>query len=349
MVSIGIDLGTTYSCVAIIENGRPVAIHNDDGKNIIPSVVAFGEKETLVGNSALDYNTDLSNILYDSKRLIGWHILYDLPNANDRQLWTFDVDTRNNCAGYVLNKGKSNERFILPEEVSAEILKSLKDQAEKYTRQKVTKAVVTVPASFQEGQIAATKRAIEMAGLKLKDLLQEPTAAILAYTAKYKLGRSKIMIFDFGGGTLDICIAQINPDGYELKAATGDPHLGGQDFDSQIMKYVLDEFRETSDYDIYKKPKLVKRLRTECRKAKEFLSASKDSVNIHLDINDDVAINVQLSREKFNELCSDLFDRAMTKLLLLEPLLLRIVQRFHQNIFEKIPENFDMGMELQKD
>ncbi|PAV90339.1 hypothetical protein WR25_25167 [Diploscapter pachys] len=131
MVSIGIDLGTTYSCAAIIENGRPHAIHCEDGgKNIVPSVVAFSEKETLVGNSALNCDTDLSNILYDSKRLIGWHILNDLPNADDRQLWTFDVDTRNNSAGYVLNKGKSNEKFILPEEVSAKILKSLKDQAE---------------------------------------------------------------------------------------------------------------------------------------------------------------------------------------------------------------------------
>ncbi|PAV62084.1 hypothetical protein WR25_07490 [Diploscapter pachys] len=225
MAYIGIDLGTTYSCVAIVENGRPVAIHNDDGKNITPSIVAFSEGEILVGKSALDCNTELSNILYDSKRLIGWHILYDLSNADDRQLWTFDVDTRNNSAGYVLNKEKSNEKFILPEEVSAKILKSLKDQAEKYTNQKVTKAVVTVPASFNSDQIAATKKAAEMAGLKLKDLLQEPKATIIAYMEKYKLERSKIMIFDFGGGTLDICIAQIKQDGYELKAATGDSHL----------------------------------------------------------------------------------------------------------------------------
>ncbi|PAV71100.1 hypothetical protein WR25_11289 [Diploscapter pachys] len=130
MVCIGIDLGTTYSCVAIIENGQPVAIHNEDGRNTLPSVVAFSDGEILVGSSALDCNTDMTNILYDSKRLIGWHILNDLPNADDRQLWTFNVDTRNNSAGYVLNKGKSNEKFVLPEEVLAKILKSLKDQAE---------------------------------------------------------------------------------------------------------------------------------------------------------------------------------------------------------------------------
>ncbi|PAV58073.1 hypothetical protein WR25_07918 [Diploscapter pachys] len=130
MVSIGIDLGTTYSCVAVIENDKPTAIQSDDGKYIIPSVVAFCDDEILVGNPALECNTELSNILYDSKRLIGWPILNDLPIADDRQLWPFNVDTRNNSAGYVLNKGKSNEKFVLPEEVSAKILKSLKDQAE---------------------------------------------------------------------------------------------------------------------------------------------------------------------------------------------------------------------------
>ncbi|PAV74933.1 hypothetical protein WR25_14159 [Diploscapter pachys] len=230
MVYIGIDLGTTYSCVAIVENCRPVAIHNDDGRNTLPSVVAFNGNEILVGNLALDCNTDMGNILYDSKRLIGWHVLSDLPIADDRQLWTFNADTK-----------------------------------KKYKGQKVIEAVVTVPAMFHPDQITATKKAIELAGLKLKCLLQEPTAAAIAYNDRVQLGNSKLLVFDLGG-----------------------------------------------DYDIYKKPKLLKRLRVECRKAKESLSSSNDSVNVHLDINDDLEINVRLTKEKFNELCSDLFERAMT-------------------------------------
>ncbi|PAV92064.1 hypothetical protein WR25_03039 [Diploscapter pachys] len=202
MVYIGIDLGTTYSCVSVIENGKPKAIHHDDGKNIVPSVVAYGA-EILVGNPALNSNIDLSNVLYDSKRLIGWEFLHNLPVAENRQLWTFNVDTRNNCAGYVLNKGQTNERFLKPEEVSAEILKYLKVRAETYLNQKVTGVVVTVPALFQDNQKAATKKAIELAGLELKGLLHEPNAAAIAYNANHQLGNSTLLVFDFGGGKAD--------------------------------------------------------------------------------------------------------------------------------------------------
>ncbi|PAV91031.1 hypothetical protein WR25_25709 [Diploscapter pachys] len=228
VVSIGIDLGTTYSCVAIIEEGRPVAIHNDDGRNTLPSVVAFNDSEILVENPALDCNTDMANILY----------------------------------------GKCLNNF------------------RKYKSQKVIEAVVTVPAMFISDQIAETKKAIELAGLKLKCLLQEPTAAAIAYNEKAKVGNSELLVFDFGGG--------------------------GQDFDSRIMKFVIDKFNKSSpDYDIYKKPKLLKRLRTECWEAKESLSVSNSPVNVHLDINDDLEMNVRLTKEKFNGLYSDLFERAM--------------------------------------
>ncbi|PAV71154.1 hypothetical protein WR25_07352 [Diploscapter pachys] len=224
MVYIGIDLGTTYSCVSVIENGKPIAIHHDDGKTIVPSVVAYGA-EILIGNDALNSNIDMSNILYDSKRLLGWEFLHDLPNAEARQLWTFNVDTRDKCAGYVLNKGTPNERFLKPEEVSAEILKYLKRRAEIYLNQKVTGVVVTVPAFFYENQKNATKKAIELAGLELKRLLHEPNAAAIAYNEKKKLGNSKLLVFDFGGGTLDVSILEMIGNDVGVMAVTGDIHL----------------------------------------------------------------------------------------------------------------------------
>ncbi|PAV90085.1 hypothetical protein WR25_17539 [Diploscapter pachys] len=225
MVYIGIDLGITHSCVSVIENGKPIAIHHDDGKTIVPSVVAYGN-EILVGNDALSSNIELSNVLYDSKRLIGWEFLHSLPYAETRQLWTFKVDTRDKCVGYVLNKGAPNERFLKPEEVSAEILKYLKVRAEKYLNKKVTGVVVTVPALFQENQKAATKKAIELAGLELKQLLHEPNAAAIAYNEKKKLGNSKLLVFDFGGGTLDVSILRMIGNNVDVKAVAGDIHLG---------------------------------------------------------------------------------------------------------------------------
>ncbi|PAV75325.1 hypothetical protein WR25_08906 [Diploscapter pachys] len=226
MVYIGIDLGTTYSCVSIIEDGKPVAIISEDGKPTIPSVVAYCEPEILVGNPGLMCNTDVTNILYDSKRLIGWKFLHDLPNAESRQLWTFNVDTRNSKAGYVLSKGTAKEKFLKPEEISAKILKKLKANVEKYLSTKVTGAVVAVPALFQENQIVATKRAVELAGLELKYLLEEPISAAIAYNHKKKFENSKILIFDFGGGTLDISIAEIKGKNLEVKAVDGDTQLG---------------------------------------------------------------------------------------------------------------------------
>ncbi|PAV56321.1 hypothetical protein WR25_19419 isoform A [Diploscapter pachys] len=311
MVYIGIDLGTTYSCVAIFDNGRPITLFNDDGKHTVPSIVAYGEEEILVGNPALIYNTDLSNILYDSKRLIGWGIVHDLPLAEDRQLWTFNVDTRNKIAGYILHKGTPREKFVTPEEVSAEILKKLKLTAETYLGQEVRDVVVTIPAFFQAEQIAATKRAVELAGLNLRCLLEEPSAAAIAYNKKRKLDDSSILIFDFGGGTLDISILDIKNGNLSVKAVSGDAHLGGQDLDSKIMRYVIDTFAKSFNFDICDRPRLIKRLRTECRKAKESLSSVNGPINIHMDIKDELEVNVELTRERFQELCHENFQRTI--------------------------------------
>ncbi|PAV72493.1 hypothetical protein WR25_05901 isoform E [Diploscapter pachys] len=315
MVCVGIDLGTTYSCVSIMENGRPKAIHQKDGNYIVPSVVAYLNGEILVGNVALESNIgiDMKNILYDSKRLIGHQFLYNLPVAESRQLWSFDVETRKRCAGYVLNKGTNDDKFLKPEEVSAEILKYLKSCAENYLDQEIKDVVVTVPAFFSKDQRSATKRAVKEAGLSLKRLLHEPNAAAMAYNELHKLGNSQVMVFDFGGGTLDVSILQLNGTDIKINAITGDNQLGGQDFDGRIMNYAIDEFRKTSKYDIRQSPKFIQKLRTECRKAKESLSHTATSYNIHVEMDENDEVNVELTRDKFNDLCSDFFKRAMNK------------------------------------
>ncbi|PAV88372.1 hypothetical protein WR25_05969 [Diploscapter pachys] len=246
MVYIGIDLGTTYSCVSVVENGRSVSIQSDDGKFIIPSVVAYCDTEILVGNPALTAATD-------------------------------------RVVGYVLNAGQRNEKFLRPEEVSAEILKKLKTIAKSYLPEReVTGAVVTVPAFFNNDQINATKRAIQMAGLDLKYLLEEPTAAAIAYYNKMKIADSTIMVFDFGGGTLDVSIAEIKNEKPDVKSVCGDAHLGGQDFDERIMKYVIEEFKKSNNYDMSRQPKLMRRLRRACKKAKESLSFQMESWNVNI-------------------------------------------------------------------
>ncbi|PAV57050.1 hypothetical protein WR25_26117 [Diploscapter pachys] len=201
MVYIGIDLGTTYSCVSVIGDGKPVSIQSDYGKFIIPSVVAYCGTEILVGDPALAVDTDMSNVLYDSKRLIGYNALNNAFLPDEKSLLPFRVKTRDGVVGYVLNAGQRNKKFLRPEEVSAEILKKLKTIAESHLLEKgVTGAVVTVPAFFNNIQINATKRAIQMAELDLKYLLKEPTAAAIAYYNKMKITDSTIMIFDWGGG-----------------------------------------------------------------------------------------------------------------------------------------------------
>ncbi|PAV62949.1 hypothetical protein WR25_03852 [Diploscapter pachys] len=243
MVYIGIDLGTTCSCVSVIEDGRPVSILSDDGKFTIPSAVAYCDTEILVGNPALTAITDISNVLY----------------------------------------GQENERFLRPEEVSAEILKKLKTTAERYLSEKeVTGAVVTVPAFFNNDQIDATKRAIQMAGLDLKYLLEEPTAAAIAYYNKMKITDSTIMVFDWGGGTLDISIAEIKNGKLDVKSVCSDAHLGGQDFDERIMKYVIEEIKKSLNYDISQQPNLMKQLRRECKEAKESLSSQMESCSVKI-------------------------------------------------------------------
>ncbi|PAV65015.1 hypothetical protein WR25_08342 [Diploscapter pachys] len=312
MVYIGIDLGTAYSCVSVIEDGKPVMIFSDDGKFIIPSAVAYCGTEILVGNPALIAATDISNVLYDSKRLIGYNVLNGAFLPDEKSFLPFRVETRNRVVGYVLNAGQPNERFLRPEDVSAEILKKLKTIAERYLPEKeMAGAVVTVPAFFNNDQINATKRAIQMAGLDLKYLLEEPTAAAIAYYNKMKITGSTIMVFDLGGGTLDISIVEIKNEKFDVKSVCGDAHLGGQNFDERIMKYVIEEIKKSNNYDISQQPNLMKQLRRACKEAKESLSFQMESWNVKLDINGDTSVNVEISRSNFNQLCEDLFDKAM--------------------------------------
>ncbi|PAV82984.1 hypothetical protein WR25_01883 isoform D [Diploscapter pachys] len=306
---IGIDLGTTYSCVAVLENDQLVSIPCDNGQTTIPSIVGYCEDAILVGSIAASVGIQSENMLHDSKRLIGWEFLYDLPNANP-ELWSFKVDTKDNSAGYILNKRQENEKFVKPEEVSAEILKILKTTAETYLKKEVA-AVITVPAQFSDKQRDATKRAADLAGLKLIHILEEPIASALAYNQKMELEEnSKLLIVDFGGGTLDITIIETIDRFLKVKALTGDQHLGGQDIDDRIMKYVISEHLKKSPGHNFRDPRTLRLLRTACRKRKEAL-ANTNSVNIMISPNnqDDTPINVRLTQEKLNELCNDIFAK----------------------------------------
>ncbi|PAV63968.1 hypothetical protein WR25_02721 [Diploscapter pachys] len=313
IVCIGIDLGTTYSCVAVMENGQPLAIPCDDnGQNTMPCIVAYCNDEIFVGSSALWCNTDSANMLYDSKRLIGWDFIYNLPVANQRQLWAFNVDTQNNSAGYILNMGESTSGFVRPEEVSSQILKNLKNFAEKYLKKPVTGVVVTIPVQFNEKQRAATKAAVEMAGLELKYLLKEPIASALAYNHRRRLGDSMCLVIDFGGGTLDISIVEIENEILKVKALIGDPYLGGQDIDVRIMNYFIEECnRQNLEYNI-QDPNNLKLLRIASREAKEAL-ANRESYDISPCVNnvDDSKASVTLTQAKLNQLCDDIFMKIM--------------------------------------
>ncbi|KAJ9580007.1 hypothetical protein L9F63_004300 [Diploptera punctata] len=296
--AIGIDLGTTYSCVGVMQHGKVEIIANDQGNRITPSCVAFNDQERLIGDAAKNQEgLNPRNTIFSVKRLIGRNF-NDEKTQNDMKYWPFKVI--NDCGKPKIQvEYKSETKIFTPEEISSMILSKMRETAEAYLGTKVQEAVITVPAYFNDAQRQATKNAGVIAGLNVLRIINEPTAAALAYGIDKNLrGESHILVFDLGGGTFDVSVLTVN-DGslFEVKATAGDTHLGGDDFDNRLKCKI----------DIQANPKALRRLRTAAERAKRTLSSSTEA-GIEVDaLSDGVDFYTKISRARFEELCADLF------------------------------------------
>lgn len=306
---IGIDLGTTNSCVAFMEGGQAKVIPNAEGGRTTPSVVASKKGETIVGMPARRQAvTNPANTIYSAKRFIGRkfsEVKDEIKNV------PFKVTEGSDGGAMIEWEGKP----VRPEEISAKVLEKLKEDAEKFLGQKVTEAVITVPAYFNDSERQATINAGKIAGLDVKRIVNEPTAAALAYGAD-KSKDQKIAVYDFGGGTFDISILEIGAEGtFEVLATNGDTHLGGDDFDQRIFEYVMAEFQKETGIDLRKDAMAVQRVRSAAEKAKIELSASTqtDINEPFIAMNDGVPsnLNITITRAKFEELIADLVERSI--------------------------------------
>ncbi|HXQ64527.1 MAG TPA: molecular chaperone DnaK [Steroidobacteraceae bacterium] len=313
---IGIDLGTTNSCVAIMEGGKPKVIENSEGDRTTPSIVAFTkDDEVLVGQSAKRQAvTNPQNTLYAVKRLIGRKFADEVVQK-DLNLVPFKIIKAENGDAWVQTQGKS----MAPPEVSARVLMKMKKTAEDYLGETVTEAVITVPAYFNDSQRQATKDAGRIAGLSVKRIINEPTAAALAYGLDKAGGDRKIAVYDLGGGTFDISIIEIaEVDGerqFEVLSTNGDTFLGGEDFDHRVIDFIADEFRKESGVDVRKDPLAMQRLKEAAEKTKIELSSSQQTdINLPY-ITADAAgpkhLNVKLTRAKLESLVEDLVTRTI--------------------------------------
>ncbi|KAK6033411.1 putative chaperone protein DnaK [Ostertagia ostertagi] len=305
---IGIDLGTTYSCVGVYKNGRVEIIANDQGNRITPSYVAFsGESgERLIGDAAKNQLTiNPENTVFDAKRLIGREF-QDKTVQDDIKLWPFKVDNKNNKPMVSLKVGQEMKQFA-PEEISAMVLTKMKEIAESYLGKEVKHAVVTVPAYFNDAQRQATKDAGTIAGLNVVRIINEPTAAAIAYGLDKKEGERNILVFDLGGGTFDVSMLTIDNGVFEVLATNGDTHLGGEDFDQRVMEYFIKMYKKKTGKDLRKDNRSVQKLRREVEKAKRALS-TQHQVKVEVEsILDGEDFSESLTRAKFEELNMDLF------------------------------------------
>lgn len=307
---IGIDLGTTNSCVAVMEGNEPVVIANDEGRRTTPSVVAFlknGERK--VGDPAKRQAiTNPINTIMSVKRFMGRR--YD-EVSQEMQHWSYKVAKGDNNTVRIDIDG----RLYTPQEISAMVLQKMKKVAEDYLGQEVTEAVVTVPAYFNDAQRQATKEAGEIAGLNVRRIINEPTAAALAYGLDKKMHDSKIAVFDLGGGTFDISVLELGDGVFEVKSTNGDTHLGGDDFDKVIMDWLADEFKKEENVDLRKDPMALQRLKEASEKAKvELSSSSETEINLpYITAVDGVPKHLvkKLSRSKFENLADSLFERCL--------------------------------------
>lgn len=310
-IAIGIDLGTTYSCVGIFQNGNVEIIANDQGNRTTPSYVGFNDKERMIGDSAKNQcASNPTNTIYDAKRFIGRK--FDDPAIQeDLKMYPFKIINRNNIPVFEV-KYLGETKYFTAEEISAMILTSMKETAENYLGRKVSKAVVTVPAYFNDAQRSATKDAGRIAGLDIIRIINEPTAAAMAYGLDKISGTEKyVLIFDTGGGTHDVSLLSIDEGVFQVKATSGNAHLGGEDFDNILVNHFVEEFKRKYKKDPTTNPKSIRRLRTACERAKRTLSTN-NSTNIELEaFYDGIDYNTSLSKAKFEDLCSVLFKKTI--------------------------------------
>lgn len=307
---IGIDLGTTNSVVAVMEGNEPVVIANSEGMRTTPSIVAFTKSgERLVGQPAKRQAiTNSKNTVYSIKRFMG-RFMNEV--TEEMKLVPYEVVTGENNTARV----KIGDRIYSPPEISAMILQKMKQTAEDYLGQKVTEAVITVPAYFNDAQRQATKEAGEIAGLNVRRIVNEPTAAALAYGLDKKHKNSKVAVFDLGGGTFDISILELGDGVFEVKSTNGDTHLGGDNFDQRLLEYLADEFKKQEGVDLLKDPMALQRLREAAEKAKIELSSSMQTeVNLpFITATQDGPkhLNITITRSKFEQLVDDLIKRCL--------------------------------------
>jgi len=311
---IGIDLGTTYSCVAVWQNDHVEIIANDQGHRTTPSYVSFTDDERLVGEAAKSASSsNYKNTVFDAKRLIGQNF-YDKNVQQDLKLLPYTVVNQEGKP-FIQVQFKGVDKVFSPEEISSMILIKMKEIASSFLGEEVTQAVVTVPAYFNDSQRQATKDAGQIAGLDILRIINEPTAAAIAYGLDKKESgdnsEKNILIFDCGGGTFDVSILNIDDSIFEVRATAGDTHLGGEDFDSALVLHFIQEFKRKHKIDISDNKRAVRRLRTACESAKRTLS-SATVASLEIDsIHEGIDFNSTLTRAKFENLCDDLFRKTM--------------------------------------
>ncbi|ESO92771.1 hypothetical protein LOTGIDRAFT_190284 [Lottia gigantea] len=309
--AIGIDLGTTFSCVGVFQHGAVEIIANDQGNRTTPSYVAFTDSERLIGDSAKNQVAlNPSNTIFDAKRLIG-RKFDDATIQSDMKHWPFKV-VKDGDKPKLQAEFKNELKTFSPEEVSAMVLTKMKETAEAYLGENVTNAVITVPAYFTDSQRSATKDAGVIAGLNVLRIINEPTAAALAYGLDKKTDTEQhILIFDLGGGTFDVSILAIEDGVFEVLATAGDTHLGGEDFDNRMVNYFTQEFKRKFGKDLSKSSRALRRLRTACERAKRTLSSSAEA-NIEIDaLFEGFDFYSKITRARFEDLCADLFRNTM--------------------------------------
>ncbi|KMZ68962.1 Heat shock cognate 70 kDa protein [Zostera marina] len=312
--AIGIDLGTTYSCVGVWQNDRVEIIANDQGNRTTPSYVAFTDTERLIGDAAKNQVAmNPINTVFDAKRLIGRRV-GDVSVQSDMKLWPFKITPGPAQKPLITVQYKGEQKSFSAEEISSMVLTKMREIAEAYIGVSVKNAVVTVPAYFNDSQRQATKDSGVIAGLNVLRIINEPTAAAIAYgldKKKSTSGEKDVLIFDLGGGTFDVSILSIDEGIFEVKATAGDTHLGGEDFDSRLVNHFVQEFRRKNKKDISGNARPLRRLRTACERAKRTLSSTAQTT-IEIDsLYQGIDFYSTITRARFEELNMDLFRKCM--------------------------------------